>query len=89
MALFTMLLMLIGEKFYYWVIKHGMIKGVVHQIRPDSSATAQLLFIVDGHVSRSDRSDLVNFHNNILRISNCFHNGCYHGNPFEPKRNGV
>ena len=34
MALFTMLLMLIEEQFYYWVIKHGMIKGVVHQIRP-------------------------------------------------------
>ena len=26
-------------------------------LRPDSSATAQLLFIVDGHVSCSDRSD--------------------------------
>ena len=36
MALFTMLFMLIEEKFYYWVIKHGMIKGVVHQIRPST-----------------------------------------------------
>ena len=36
MALFTMLFMLIEEKFYYRVIKHGMIKGVVHQIRPST-----------------------------------------------------
>ena len=41
-------------------------------LRPDSSATAQLLlFIVDGHVSHSDRSDRLLKASEWAQPSNC------------------